>query len=166
LRKRHPVSDQGNQYTSFIEAERKAENDRRESVNTRAASALTGATGLVTLVLAVFAVLVGRQFTLSGWAKVYLVAALLALLASAISAVCAGLPWRYKMVSAETLDGMLNTHWGDSEVTARGVIAYCNAVVVKSLRTGNAIKARFLIGAGVFQLIAVAALGLCTLAII
>ncbi len=53
--------DQGKTYSAFIEAQLKAENDLRASVTARANSALTGATGLVTLVLAVFAVFLGKR---------------------------------------------------------------------------------------------------------
>jgi hypothetical protein len=40
-------------YAAFVEAELKAENDRRDSVNRRAATALTGSTALITLALAI-----------------------------------------------------------------------------------------------------------------
>ena len=52
-----PVSDdQGKEYSAFLQERLRSEDKRRESVTTRAGAALTGATGLVTLVLAVFAV--------------------------------------------------------------------------------------------------------------
>jgi uncharacterized membrane protein len=78
------MSDGGKQYAAFIESEVKAENDRHASINTRAAAALTGAAGLVTVVLAVLAVLADENFILSGWAKGWLVAALVALLGAGL----------------------------------------------------------------------------------
>lgn len=160
------MSDQGKQYAAFIEAELKAEHDRRASVNTRAAAALTGSAGLVTLVLAVFAVLVGKDFTLSGCAKLWLVVALAALLGGGLFAVLAGLPWRYKATKPATLHYFLGPSWGDSEVTARGRTAYCNAVVIESLRRGNRIKTGLLIAAAVSQAIAIFALVCCTIVVV
>ena len=87
------TADQGKEFAAFVDAELKAEQDRRASVNTRAGTALTGSTALVTLVLAVFAVFVGRNFTLSGWARAFLAIALVFLLLAAICAVVAGVPW-------------------------------------------------------------------------
>jgi hypothetical protein len=164
-----------NVYAAFIDAELKAENDRRTSVNTRAATALTGATGLVTLVLAVFAVLgarndvvlgAGKDFVLTGWAKAFLVVALAALLGSAACAVAAGFPWRQKLISPRTLHKMLTSHRNDAEDVATDAVAYCNVAVIESLRSGTSIKVRFLVGAGACQIAAVAALGACTLAVL
>ena len=160
-------ADQGTQYAKFIEAELKAENDRRDSVNTRAGAALTSAGGLVTFVLAVFAILVGKDFVLVGCAKIYLVGALFALLGSAFCAVMAGLPWRFDVATPETLFKMVDQErWGDDEDDARCHTAYANVVVLSSLRAGTSIKVRYLIGAGVCQMVAVTALALCTVAVL
>lgn len=160
------MSDRGTQYTSFIEAELKAEVDRRESVNSRASTALTSSAGIVTLVLTVFAVLIHKDFTLSGPAKWFLVVALFAFLCSAITAVLAGIPWYTKVTKPSTLAAMINTRWADSESTARNNTAYANAVVIESLRRGTDIKFWFLIAAGACQIIAIAALAGCTLVIV
>jgi hypothetical protein len=48
------------QYAEFIKEELKAEVARRGSINTRAGTAVTGSVGLVTLVLAAFAVLIEK----------------------------------------------------------------------------------------------------------
>lgn len=161
------MSDQGTEYATFISAQLKAEDERRTSVNTRAGGALTGATGLVTLVLAVFAVLIPTQHVvLSGWAKGFLALALFALLACAFCAVMAGLPWRFDVTDLPTLNRMLNEQWKDDEVDARNITAYLNTLVLRSLRSGTDIKIRFLLAAGISQLVAVAALAFCTLAVL
>jgi len=72
------------QYAEFIKEELKAEVARRGSINTRAGTAVTGSVGLVTLVLAVFAVLIEKDSFLSGSAKT---SSLIALLGAAASAV-------------------------------------------------------------------------------
>jgi len=161
------VGEQGKEYAEFISAELKAENDRRTSVNTRAGATLTGAAGLVTLVLAVFAIFIGKEHpVLTGWAKGFLAAALFALLACAFCAVMAGLPWRFRVTTVATLNRMLEDHWGDHEVDARNATAHLNTLVLKSLRSGTTIKVRFLTAAGISQMLAVAALALCTLAVL
>lgn len=157
------MSDQGKQYAAYIEAELKAEFDRRESVNSRSATALTGSTGFVAVILAVFAVLIGKDFTLVGGAKVSLVVALFALLIAGLCAVVAGFPWRMKLTKPTTLHRMVGDHWTDSEVDARANAAYANVVILESLRPGTTIKFKFLLAAGVCQIVAVAALIGCTL---
>lgn len=135
------MSDQGTEYANFISAQLEAENDRRTSVNTRAGAALTGATGLVTLVLAVFAVFIPNQhIVLSGWAKGSLAVALFALLACAFCAVMAGLPWRSRVTDLPTINQMVDEHWEDDEVDARNVTAYANVLVLGSLRSGTDIN--------------------------
>ena len=161
------MCDQGTTYTEFVRAELQAENERRKSVNDRAGSALTSAGGLVTLVLAVFTVLTGTEtVVLAGPAKRFLAAALLALLACGFCAVMAGLPWRFDVADAGTLQAMIDAHWGDDEVDARNITADLNTRVMLSLRSGTAIKVRFLMGAAACQLIAIGALAACTCAVL
>ncbi len=159
--------DQGKQYAAFIEAELKAENDRRTSVNTRAATALTGATGLVTLVLAVIAVFAGKDFILPGPAKISLAVAVLALLAAAVCAVIAGFPIRAKVTSRKQLQEFLKEpRWKDEEVDARNWTAQANLDVIKAVRYGTELKFRWLMVAGALQVLAVLGLVICTLLVV
>jgi hypothetical protein len=159
-------ADQGKQYAAFIEVELKAENDRRDSVNSRAATALTGSTGLVTLVLAVFAVFVGKDFVLSGCARFWLAAALVCLLLAAISAVGAGVPWKSPAPTPNYLQSLLDDHWTVDEVAARNITAACNVDTIRGLRKGSKLKFWFLIAAHVFQALAATALVICTLLVV
>lgn len=163
------MSDGGKQYAAFIEAELKAENERRSSINTRAAAALTASAGLVTVVLAVLTVLVDRpggQFTLTGWAKNWLVSALVLLLCAGLFAVLAGAPWLFKAAKPKTLRYFLDNGWADDEARARKRTAYCNAMVVKAQRRGNILKSYFLLASTICQGFAVMALAFCTIAVI
>lgn len=160
------MSEQGKQYAAYVEAELKAEFGRRESVNSRSATALTGSAGFVTLILAVFAVLIGKDFTLAGGAKLSLALALFALLAAGVCAVVAGFPWRIKLTKPATLHKMVGDHWTDSEVDARANAAYANVVILESLRPGTNIKFKFLLAAGVCQILAVGFLIVCTLFVV
>jgi MFS family permease len=155
--------DQGKTYAAFIEAQLKAENELRASVTSRANSALTGATGLVTLVLAVFAVFLGKDFTLKGYAKLYLILAVVALLVSAVCALIAALPLKQKYTNDRTLQAFIDApRWRDDEIDARNLTAVCNLTVLASLRVGTSRKVRWLIAAGVFQIAAILMLVLCT----
>lgn len=111
-------------YAEFIEAELKAENDRRDSVHTRAGAAVTSSTGLITLVLGVFGFLVGKNLGFPNSAKPFLVVAVVSLLATGALAVAAGFPVGQKFVTDSTLDRMLASHRSDSEEVARDAVAY------------------------------------------
>jgi hypothetical protein len=160
-------ADQGKEFASFIDAELKAEYDRRAAVNTRAGGALTGSTGLVTIVLAVFAVFVGKDFTLCGFARTFLAFALLFLLLAASCAVAAGVPWKSSVPAPHYLQSLLEKpYWKVTEVAARNITANTKVEAIRTLRTGTEIKFRFLVAASVFQALAAAALVGCTLFVV
>ena len=142
-----------------------AEHARRDSVNERSSKTLTSARALVTLTLAVFAVLLGKDFILSGWAKTFVVAALACLLVSAICSVVAGFPWTMTRTKYSTLEAMLRKRWGDTEVTARGATAFANLQAIKSLRPGTDKKFKFLLAAGILQILAIASLVAATICV-
>jgi hypothetical protein len=157
--------DQGKTYATFIEAQLKAENDLRTSINTRAGTALTGAAGLVTLIIAVFAVFLGKDFTLEGDAKVCLLLAVVSLLAAAVCAVLAQLPGEMKYALTPSLLSFIDhPRWAENEIDARNRTAYVNLQVLDSLRITNDVKVKWLIGAGCCQIAAVLFLGLCVFA--
>jgi hypothetical protein len=151
----------GERYAEFIEAQLAAELARRDSVNTRAASILTSAVGLVTLALAVFAVLRGKDFVLTGCARVWLVAALLSLCVSALFAVGAGFPWTMKLVDPTTLLALVDDHWADSDDDALNAAAYMNVKTIESLQPGTKKKTWLFLTAGALQIVAVTALAIC-----
>ncbi|MGV0041676.1 hypothetical protein [Mycobacterium colombiense] len=153
-------------YGAFIEAELKAENERRDSANTRAASAVTSATGLATLTLAAVGVVVGKNKDFPGCAMPFLAFALFFLLGAGACAALAGLPWRQRFVNARTLDKMLNDRRNDPPEVARDIIAYSNAVSLISLRSALTIKMRLLLTSGVLQVFAIAALAACIWAVV
>src|SRR6266567_1786266 len=97
------AGEQGTEFASFIQEELNQEYSRRDSVNSRAATSITASSGLVTVTLAVIAILKGKDFTLNGWALRWLIIALALLLMAAILAVLAGMNWKYKVGSTNTL---------------------------------------------------------------
>jgi hypothetical protein len=171
--------DQGQQYAAFIEAQLAAENDRRASVNTRAATILTGSAALVTLVFAVFAVLAGKNFTLSanapGHPREWLEGALAALFFAALFALLAGVPWTTSVPPLHLLHSFLEVPnesaglpwgWTNEEVDAREWTAKSNLRTIKSLRSGTKLKYVLLIIATVLQLVALFCLAVCARAVV
>ncbi|MFE3188418.1 hypothetical protein ACFXHA_05375 [Nocardia sp. NPDC059240] len=155
------MSSQGADYAAFIAAELKAEQDRRDNANSRAATMLTAATGLVTIVVSVFTVIHGKDFILTASAKAALIVALLALLVTAALSLVASLARTYETASPATLRRMLDAHWTDSEAAARNITASCNIHTLETLRAGTNFKYRTMWLAGGFQLIATLALIVC-----
>ena len=156
----------GEAYAKFIEAQLANELARRDSVNTRAATALTTATGLVTLALAVLAVLRGKDFVLtSGQAKVWLIIAVIALFVSAVCAVGAGVPWTMQLIDPTTLDAMVGPRWKDPADKALKNTAFANTLLLKGLQRGTARKFWLFLASGIAQIVAVFALAACVLAV-
>jgi hypothetical protein len=147
-------------YGEFIEAELKAENDRRVSVHTRAGAAVTSSAGLITLAIAVFGLLVGRGFLVGknhifpGSAKLVLLFAVVFLVLAGVCAIWAGFPVGREFVSDRTLNKMLNSHRDDSKEVARDTVAYINAMGLVSLRRRTTKSAFMLFASGIFQILA------------
>jgi hypothetical protein len=160
------MGEQGTEYGKFIQNELNFEHERRDTVNSRAATAVTSATGLVTVTLAVVAVLKGQHFTFHGASLVLLAIGLLAFLISGVLAVLAGLNWRYDVASIDALRQMSTDRWIDRETTARSLIAQCNVHTINSLRAGNNIKFIFLLAAGFAQIAAILALSFSVLVVV
>jgi hypothetical protein len=148
-------------YAAFIEAELKAENDRRESLHTRAAAIAASSAGLITLALGVFGLLIGKNHEFPDIAKPFFVSAVVCLLAAGACAVAAQFPLDQHFVKDRTLDRMLNVRRLDSEETARDAVAYINAVGLLSLRSGTTWKAWLVFASGVSQIFAILTIGIC-----
>lgn len=157
------MSDQGTVYADFLKAELDSEYKRLDAVYERSLKTLTSAGALVTLALAVFGVLLGKDFTLSGWAKTFVVGAALFLLASAVCAGVVGMPSTLFRTASSTLEAMIRTRWQDTEVTARGATAYANLQEIKILRPGTDRKYRILFVAIALQILSIILLAVATI---
>lgn len=164
--------EQGKQYSSFIAAELSAETARRASLNSRAATLLTGATGLATLSLAILAVFIGKDFGLPIFSEVFLGAALAALLLTAILATVVQLPGdglsRATIADLEALtstskDGADGTKLGfyNPEVQARYVSARSDLRALKKLREQTDKKTPWLTSAMWSQVAAILFIAAC-----
>ncbi|OYN78902.1 hypothetical protein [Mycolicibacterium sphagni] len=151
--------DHGSEVAAFIQGQLAFEQARQDSLTSRAGAALTGTTGVVTLVLAVGAYFVGNKA--SGIALVVLSLAVGALLASAVCAVVANLPWRAAVIDTHSMREILTERWPAQEFTAQ--VSAANVESIERLRVGSDNKARWLLFAVVWQAIALGALLLCAL---
>jgi len=147
-------------YGEFIEAELKAEKDRRDSVHTRAAAAVTSSAGLITLVLGVLGFLIDKHHRFPESAKLFLVAAMACLFCAGACAVAAAFPVGRKFISDSTLEKMLDSHRHDPEKVARDAVACINANILLSLRHTTTLKALAVFASGIFQICAMLCIGI------
>jgi hypothetical protein len=156
-------TDQGREWVEFIGKELDREYTRRDTINTRSAASITSATALVTISLAVIAVIRGEHYTvgIAAWKVWILAAALLCLLAAAIFGILAGATAsRFRIASTNDMTRMLSAElWGYHHIDARNETAKLNIKAIRTLRTGNSIKFRFLVLALLIQAVGVLLLG-------
>jgi hypothetical protein len=155
------VTGQGSVYADFIASELNREYARRDRIDARAAAIATGAAGLLTISLAVLAVVKGKDFTVHGAATVSLATTLLAFVASAALATTATINWSYSIAAPRTLQAMLSVaHWSDTEVAARNSTAQLNCRTLTSLRRGNNRKSDLFLAALASHLLAIVGLAI------
>lgn len=141
------AADQGREWASFIATELDREYTRRDIINSRAAGSITAATALVTVSLAVVAIVKGQKYTVAGALDIWLLAAaLLFLLAAAVLGILAGATrGRFSLAAVADMSKMLGDElWGINEIDARNYTAQLNLLAIRTLRAGNGIKYRFL----------------------
>lgn len=150
---------QGAEYYAFLKDQLSREYARRDQVNARAGAAITSATALVTLSTGVFALLLGKDFKLTGAGLACMGLALFSLLCCAVFAVIAGLNRTYDAVDETTMRTLLGPdHWKDDAIDARWQTANFTLISIASLRAGTNFKYAFLTFAGIAQIAAIAAL--------
>lgn len=152
------MDEQGGEWVSFIAKELDREYDRRDVLNTRASTAITGATTLVTISLAVLALLKSQHCTVSGALGAgSLLGALVLLLTAAVLGILAGASrGRFELAAVGDMRRMLGEElWGADNVDARNYTAQLNLVAIGSLRAGNGVKYRFLVISFVVQALGV-----------
>jgi hypothetical protein len=153
------TSDQGKTYSAFIEAELKAERDRRASLDARGLAVVTTSASLVTLLAAVGAFAsTAANFRLPGTAVPWLIVTLVGFVVATILGILANANGRYKVTDRPALDRMRTEHWTDQTAQAMVNVAYINTVTSDTLRRGNNIKVGLATSALSAQLIALIAL--------
>lgn len=154
------MSEQGRTYFDFLRSELDREYERRQSLQSRAASLGGFGTAAISAAAAVWAFAFGRDQTVTPAAAKWFVAALVLFLLSTLAAVfvfAIGLR-RYSVVDDKTRTRMVEDHWVDSEVDARNVVASATSVTLSTLRVGNNRSALVVLVAGFCQAGALVAL--------
>jgi hypothetical protein len=162
------VTEQSDVYSDFIEAELKAERDRKTALDTRAASLVTTSGSLVTILAAVGA-FVGREAGSSfpRHALPLLVLALTAFAFASLAGICSG--WtRPHAGAADTasMQIMLRDRWVDDEVLARKEVVDVHIRMIEGIRSLNKAKERFLRAGWVCQIIALVLLSVVVLIVL
>jgi len=152
------VSEQGEVYAAFIDAELKSEHTRRADLDVRAQGSATSSSAFVALAGTLTALAVGKDHTIRhDSARGVLLSMFLLLTATGLALLAHGTK-PYDVTDAGTLDKMLRVHWTDKEVDARNVTAEQNVKTIESLRKGNNRKAGLLVGSHVLQMSGLAGL--------
>ncbi|MFK3985610.1 hypothetical protein ACI2K4_35255 [Micromonospora sp. NPDC050397] len=165
------MSEQGKTYTTFIEAELKAERERRTQFDARGVALVTTSGGFVTLLAAVVALFrtgtatAARVFPDSGIPP--LVVALVALTAAAGAGIVANWNRLYAVATPVTLDRLLHDRWGvDGETVARNHVGTIQVWTIDTLRRANNWKAAWISVGLAAQLVALVALGIVVLVLL
>jgi hypothetical protein len=164
-----PKPDQGREWIEFIGKELDREYERRHSINSRSAGSITSATALVTVSLAVVAVVKGEHYTVVRPLHVWLLAgALLLLLSAAVLGILAGATGgRFSLAAVNDMERMLGAElWGINDIDARNYTAQLNLLAIRTLRAGNTLKHRFLVQAFASQALGIFLLGLFAVVVI
>jgi hypothetical protein len=162
-------ADQGREWVGFIVKELDREYTRRDLINSRSAGSITSATALVTVALAVVAVVKGEHYTVAGALHVWLlVGALLFLLGAAVLSILAGaVGGSFHLAAVGDMNRMLGLElWGIDDIDARYYTAQLNVLAIKTLRSGNTLKYRFLVLALTAQALGIFVLGIFAVVVI
>ena len=136
------LSEQGTTYYKFVEAELGIEYDRRASLNSRAKEFSATSSAFIALVVALLALIVGKDYKFTALGAWSVVLALAAFVAASLLALLASMAKETLVTNEKTVQRMLSSeHWKDNEVDARNTVATLNARTTWSLRNGNNVKA-------------------------
>jgi hypothetical protein len=153
------VSDQGQTYASFIEAELQREHERQDHLVASGRGVVTTSGALLTLVFALSVLVTGEDFTVKGASAVAVAISLACFVVAAVLGILVNWSMAYKITKGRTLQAMLGGHWKDTEVTARNACASAQVQTIISLRNVNKVKSWLVTSALSFQVAAIAALG-------
>jgi len=158
-----PTSENaGTVFADFYEKELRAERDRRATLDARAVGVLNTSATLVTLLLALGAVVTGATGFEPPTLMISLLSlALVAFVAAALLGLLANRQHRYSVTQPVQLHKWRDRdgNWNDTADKARRVVAKANILTIASLRQGNNTKATLIEVAHWCQLAAVILLG-------
>jgi hypothetical protein len=128
-------------YAKFLEAELKAEYDRRAALFSRAKDLTTTSGAFIALVLALVALIAGKDFKLTSGAAWVAAASLVAFFIASLFALLASIPRKYNVTTGATLRTLLGSNWKDPEIDARHRVATLNAGTIETMRKKSNLNA-------------------------
>jgi uncharacterized membrane protein len=142
------MSEQGREFSTFIQTELKAEQERKKALEARGLAIGTQSGGFLALVVALTTLVTGsNNYTWSERGTQGLFIALMPLVVAILFGFRASSMNPYEVQSLSTLEAMTRSKWEMPEVDARSATAQANVKQLRSLRIGNNKKA-FWVNAG------------------
>lgn len=142
-------------YSAFIKEQLEEEEARKLSLEQRAQWVITTSGTLVTLLLALGTVVLGKEAALSTTAKVFLYAALACFVLAAGTAILTNAPMLYYTVRPEALQDAVRDKWQDPFSVAEQRVAATRANLLQTAKRLNGYKVYALISAMGFEVLAV-----------
>jgi hypothetical protein len=161
--------DQGREWVEFIGKQLDREYELRDLINSRSAGSITSATALVTVSLAVIALVKGEHFTVAGAWDVWLLTGALAfqLLAAVFGIRAGAAKGGYSLAAVSDMKRMLSAKlWGQNGIDARNYTAGLDVLAIDTLRAGNKAKYKLLMRALTSQAIGVLLLAIFAVVVI
>lgn len=146
------MAEQGDAYSTFIDDELQREYDRKTAIEARGLAIATQSSAFLTLVLAVTALITGKDYDWSRQGVRGLLVAVAPLALAVLLGFFANASRAYKVANLETLQRMIGDHWVDHEVDARNSAASQKVETINSLRVGTNRKAGMVVVAFSLQL--------------
>ena len=148
-------------YAAYIKDQLDAQEGRKSSLEQRGLAVITTAGALVTLLFGLTALSTTREatFDIPGTASTFLTVALVFFVLAALSALLTNLPRSYQGVTVDALRDAVKDRWDDTEAVASKMVALTQLKVLASAKEVNTQKGYFLIAGMVFEIIAVALVG-------
>jgi hypothetical protein len=148
-------------YAAYIKDQLAVQDARKTSLEQRGLAVITTSGALVTLLFGLTALTTKRAatFDIPKWAASCLIVALAFFVLAAVSAIFTNLPRSYQGVTADALRDAVKNRWDDTEEVASRMVALTQLKVLASAKEVNTGKGRFLIAGMVFEIFAVALVG-------
>lgn len=154
-----PASPGGLVFQTLVKEALTHEFERRKNLESKGAVLLAASGSLVTVILGLTLLVLGREFVLASREAILrlCVALVLFVLSATAAIVVQTFAFKYDVVKQDDLDKIVkdNDYWFSTENRATRDSVGINVKTIRSLRKGNAIKARFLLSGLIFQLVAI-----------
>lgn len=149
--------DHGTVYLAYVEKQLVSERERFGNLDNKGAALITSSGTLVTLVLAVSALVTSRaSFQLNGANIVLAVVALTLFVLAAIAGLITNWTRNYEVPSADTLDDLwkVKKYWKRAEPAARNTVIRWDINTIRTLRAVNNRKAKWVAAGRIVQILA------------